>query len=116
MGGLLEKQLEFAEDIVKLLNYLLYMGYRFKFGESLRTKEQAIINAKKGTGITRSLHTDCLAQDILLFMNGIYLTDTVAYEPLGIFWENLRPGENMWGGRFKRQDGNHFSRLHEGRK
>jgi hypothetical protein len=116
MSELLRKQLEFAEDIVNLLNYALHLGYKFKFGESIRTKEQAILNAKKGTGIMASLHIDSLAQDILLFMNGVYLKDTQSYELLGVFWKNLRPGENMWGGDFTRADGNHFSRLHNGRK
>lgn len=81
-------------------------------GEAYRTPEQAALNAKKGSGITNSLHTQRLAVDFNLFVNGQYKTDTADYLPLGEYWESLG---GTWGGRFKsRPDGNHFSLEHNG--
>lgn len=81
-------------------------------GEVQRTPECAALNAKKGTGIANSLHTQRLAVDLNLFVNGKYMTDTKDYLPLGEYWETLG---GTWGGRFKsRPDGNHFSLEHNG--
>lgn len=60
-----------------------------------------------------SLHHVGLALDLLLYRDGLYLTQTEDYRRLGEFWERLHVLAR-WGGRFN--DGNHFSFEWEGRK
>ena len=56
-----------------------------------------------------SLHYEGLAKDLLLFRDGVYLTDTTDYAELGKFWQCMG---GAWGGEWN--DGNHFSLKHEG--
>ncbi|WP_447880006.1 M15 family metallopeptidase [Serratia fonticola] len=107
-----EKQQVFTVMIAQLIYWADERGYRLTFGEAYRTPEQAARNAKTGAGIANSLHTQRLAVDINLFINGEYQTKTDAYLPLGEYWESLG---GAWGGRFNsRPDGNHFSLAHNG--
>jgi len=121
METLSEKQRRFTRLVSDLIAYAYAQGYELTFGEAYRTPEQAALNAKNGKGIANSLHTQRLAIDLNLFYQGEYLTDSAAYRPLGLYWEQLEP-DCFWGGLFKdRQgnptpDGNHFSIGHEGRK
>ncbi len=108
-----EKQALFAVMIAQLINFANDHGYRLTFGEAYRTPEQASLNAKSGKGISNSLHTQRLAVDFNLFINGQYKTDTPSYKPLGEYWESIG---GTWGGRFSRPDGNHFSLEHNGVK
>ncbi|HEP0305463.1 TPA: M15 family metallopeptidase [Providencia rettgeri] len=106
-----EKQALFTVMIAKLIFFADERGYRLTFGEAYRTPEQAALNAKTGKGIKNSLHTQRLAVDFNLFINGQYKGDTPSYLPLGEYWESLG---GSWGGRFN--DGNHFSLEHNGVK
>lgn len=107
-----EKQRLFTVMIGKLIAFADSKGYGLTFGEAYRTPEQAALNAKKGGGIGNSLHTQRLAVDFNLFINGEYQMNTEAYTPLGEFWEGIG---GSWGGRFKTNpDGNHFSLEHNG--
>lgn len=107
-----EKQQRFTVMVGKLIQWADAHGMQLTFGEAYRTPEQAALNAKKGSGIANSLHTQRLAVDFNLFINGKYQTDSAAYLPLGEYWETLG---GSWGGRFKsRPDGNHFSLEHNG--
>ncbi|WP_278399787.1 M15 family metallopeptidase [Hafnia paralvei] len=107
-----EKQQLFVSLIAQLIMWANDKGYRLTFGEAYRTPEQAKLNAKSGAGIANSLHTQRLAVDFNLFVNGEYKTKTEDYLPLGEYWESLG---GAWGGRFKsRPDGNHFSLEHNG--
>lgn len=110
-----EKQQRFAYLIAKLIIWADSKGYKTTLGEAYRTPEQAQLNAKKGAGISNSLHTLRLAVDLNLFINGKYQTGTKAYKPLGDHWKKLDP-LNRWGGDFKKPDGNHFSSEHDGRR
>jgi hypothetical protein len=110
-----EKQREFAIDVANFIVWIYSQGYAVTMGEAYRTPEQAYLNQQQGRGISNSLHTQRLAIDLNLFINDIYQTDSEAYYALGVYWEGMRDG-NAWGGRFKRADGNHFSRSHEGRR
>lgn len=105
------KQQKFTVMIGQLIQFATNNGYGLTFSEAYRTPEQAALNAKKGSGIANSLHTQRLAVDFNLFIGGVYQTDSAAYRPLGEYWESLG---GSWGGRFKRPDGNHFSLEHEG--
>ncbi|WP_318365980.1 M15 family metallopeptidase [Enterobacter sp.] len=107
-----EKQQLFVVMIAQLINWAQDRGYRLTFGEAYRTPEQAALNARKGSGISNSLHTQRLAVDFNLFINGVYQTKTENYLPLGEYWESIG---GAWGGRFKSNpDGNHFSLEHNG--
>lgn len=111
MSVLADKQRQFTEMVGRLIHWAYSNGYELTFGEAYRTPEQAKLNAKKGTGISNSLHTLRLAVDLQLFIQGKYQDKTEAYKPLGEFWEDIG---GSWGGRFSEPDGNHFSLEHEG--
>ncbi|EOG6953848.1 M15 family metallopeptidase [Yersinia ruckeri] len=107
-----EKQQLFTQLTAQLIQWAGERGYRLTYGEAYRTPEQAALNAKSGKGISNSLHTQRLAVDFNLFINGQYQTKSEAYQPLGEYWESLG---GSWGGRFKSTpDGNHFSLEHNG--
>lgn len=89
------------------------LHYELTFGEAWRTPEQAALDAAKGIGILHSLHTERLAVDFNLWVNGVFQTDPKAYEPMGEMWEVLG---GTWGGRFASKDNDHFSLAWGGRK
>jgi hypothetical protein len=107
MLSLLDRQKIFAQNVAKLLFEIVAKSESVTLGEAYRTKEQAELYAKEGKGIIDSQHCKRLAIDIDLFQGETYLTDEKSYEPFGIYWESLHP-DNVWGGRFKRGDGNHY--------
>lgn len=105
-----------VELTAELIKYTLaFKGYTLKWGETYRTPEQAQWNAQHGKGIAHSLHMDRLAVDLLLFKDGVYLTDTKDYEFMGVYWESLSP-LCVWGGHFSKPDGDHFSITYNGIK
>ncbi|EPK7361256.1 M15 family metallopeptidase [Kluyvera ascorbata] len=107
-----EKQQLFTIMVANLVLWAESHGYRLTYGEAYRTPEQAALNAKKGSGIANSLHTQRLAVNFNLFINGRYQDKSEAYLPLGEYWESLG---GSWGGRFRSNpDGNHFSLEHNG--
>lgn len=98
-----ERRCEFTRDIALLIQFAHGMGYDLAGKWWFRNK---VANASvKGT--EDSNHLDSLAIDFDLYIDGEYQTTTAAHEPLGEFWESIRP-ENRWGGRFR--DGNHYER------
>ena len=115
---LIEIQQAFTKLVAALILYAHEKGYGFTFGEALRPPELAKLYAKQGKGIRNSLHCIGLAIDLNLFKNNQYLDSTEAHRPLGEYWESLaRPGlTTVWGGRFKKPDGNHYSIEYQGRK
>ena len=108
-----EKQEIFSQNLGHLLLYAYANGYRIRMGEVLRSKEQALLNQQKGTGIANSLHIQKLAADLNVFRNGVWLTNSHDLSELGDFWKKLNP-LNRWGGDFSKPDGNHFSMTHGG--
>ena len=106
-----EKQRKFSKMLAELILWAYEHGYEIAIGEVFRTPEQAAFNAANGKGIKNSLHTQCLAADLNLFKDGVYLTKTEDHKELGEHWESMG---GAWGGRFN--DGNHYSLEHEGRK
>ena len=111
--SLRQKQSRFVLMFAKLLLEAERQGYQVTMGEGYRSPEEAQRLAVAGKGIVNSLHCSRLAHDINLFRDGVYLTATEAYRPLGEWWE---AEGGAWGGRFTRADGNHFSLEHDGRK
>ncbi len=107
-----QKQQQFTQMVGQLIAWAFANGYALTLGEAYRTPEQAKLNAKTGAGIANSLHTQRLAIDFNLFIDGVWQTDSKAFLPLGQYWESLG---GVWGGRFKSNpDGNHFSLEHNG--
>lgn len=105
-----DSQQKFAQDVVSLLSYMLEKNYKFTFGETMRTKEQAELYVQQGKGIKNSLHCKRLAIDINLFNpQGEFLSKSEDHTLFGEYWESLSPF-NRWGGRFVRVDGNHYER------
>lgn len=115
--SLREQQCIFLKNFAKLILWCFENGYTVTAGELLRTEEQQKIYLSEGkTKALRSLHQDKMAGDLLLFINGIYLTDTKSYKPAGDYWVTLHP-QNRWGGDWNKngkiedenfKDGNHF--------
>ena len=104
----LDRQFIFTQNISKLIQFIYSTGYKCTLGETFRSREQALIYAKLGKGISDSNHCYRLAIDINLFdKKNEYLHDTKEYEVFGEYWEKLNPF-NEWGGRWIRSDGNHF--------
>ena len=103
-----QKQSRFALLVAALINQAHVMGYEVTLGEAYRSGEEAA-----RLGFKNSLHRSRLAIDLCLFRDGIFLTDSRDYQPLGEWWEQQG---GSWGGRFSDPDGNHFSLAYEGRK
>ena len=101
-----EKQSLFVSLITRLLVFGLAKGYEFTFGDTYATSGH----------MPNSLHGYRLAADLNLFIGGKWISDGrhPDWQELGAFWESLDP-LCRWGGRFKKNDANHFSLTHEGR-
>jgi hypothetical protein len=110
-----DKQRRFTELVGRLIQWAYSNGYELTFGEAYRTPEQAALNAQKGVGISKSLHTQRLAVDLMLFIDDVWQTAPEPYKPLGDYWKSLDP-DCAWGGDFKMKDAVHFSLSHEGIK
>ena len=108
-----EKQRKFTNLIADLVIWAYANGYELTYGDAYRSTEQAKANAILGSGIANSLHTQRLAVDFNLFINGEYKSDTESHEPLGRYWKSLDP-DCRWGGDFTKPDGNHYSLTHGG--
>jgi hypothetical protein len=107
---LAQKQRKFAYMVGLLIQYAYDSGYELSVGDAMSSPVYKTAEGKM-PHMANSLHYDRLAIDLNLFLNGVYMTNTKEYEPLGVFWESLG---GSWGGRFN--DGNHFSLAHGGRK
>ena len=62
-----------------------------------------------------SLHYMGLANDLALYVDGVYQEGTEAYRELGLMWKSYDK-DCCWGGDFKKADGNHFSVTFGGKK
>lgn len=102
-----EKQRRFTWLLSCLIDWAYNHGYEIVIGEVYRTPEQQAIYIKKGKSKTASSkHQKCLAADLNLFKDDIYLTETKDHAELGIYWQSLDP-ECIWGGTWG-WDGNHY--------
>lgn len=111
-----EKQRLFTRLLGELIRFAYANGFELTLGDAYRSPEQAKLNAQSGKGIANSLHTQRLAIDLNLFIDGVYQAKSEAYKPLGDYWKSLDAG-CCWGGDWHtKQDGNHFSITHDGVK
>jgi len=101
--GLRQKQSDFTHALGLLIIHAYKLGYELTLGEGFVSPcPKCNWYGHKKTGF----HPQKLAQDLNLFKDGKYLTDTENHKPLGEYWESLG---GTWGGRFKKSDGNHYS-------
>lgn len=84
-------------------------GYQLAFGRDFDEAHESFRHMRG------SLHYLGLADDLALYVNGIYQDKTEAYKRLGDAWKALDP-DCVWGGDFKSADGNHFSLRFGGKK
>ena len=115
MSVLTDKRVEFSRCVALLIlwaheNKMPVVGH-----EWYRTPEQAAINAKKGTGISKSLHIKGLAIDLFRVKDGTITWDLDEYAPLAAYWKTLHPLARA-GYDFAGRDAVHFSLEHEGIK
>ena len=110
-----EQRRAFTRDLARLILRAISMGYEVQLDGVRRPQVAADYYASQGIGIRKSLHLKGLADDMDLFRDGVLLTDSDDYEPLGVYWESLNP-LNCWGGRFRNRDGRHFSSTRGGVK
>lgn len=107
-----EKQHLHAHRIALLILHAEALGYRVTMGDAYRDPRAfGRMGKSQSYGRKFSLHKRRLANDLNLFRDGKYLTETSDHEPLGEYWESLG---GTWGGRFN--DGNHYSTGHNGRR
>jgi hypothetical protein len=101
-----EKQRRFTWLVSCLIDWAYGNGYELVLGHAYRSPEEQKRLYDAGISPTlKSKHKKCLAIDLNLFKDGVYLTKTEDHEPLGKYWESL-DDECVWGGRFS--DGNHY--------
>lgn len=101
--------------VAKLIAFTYSAGFTLSWGEAYRTPQQAEWDAEHHTGIADSVHCDRLAVDLMLFKDGVYLSDAASYKFMGDYWKSLDP-TCRWGGDFKPLiDGDHFSLQWQGR-
>lgn len=108
----------FTKNIGCLILYAYEMGFELSFGEAERTKSQVllnyygfdVINDSKGLRLNKrnrtsqtlnSKHTERLAVDFNVFVNGVWKQDFETVKPLGDYWVSLHPN-NVWGGDFNK--------------
>lgn len=84
-------------------------GYEVALGRDFDEDNEPLRHMKN------SLHYSGLANDLALYIDGVYQEDTKAYRRLGEAWEAMGPN-CAWGGRFEGGDGNHFSYKFGGKK
>lgn len=108
MGAMFDRQHLFFGDTCALYAEGLRLGFKMSPGEIYRTAYQQAEYLRTGfSKAPHSKHEDKLAVDIAFEYKGQYLGNLPAeeqlkiLEPLGRFWEKLRPG-NRWGGNFDR--------------
>jgi len=110
--SLLQKQMRFAKSILQLKLFIESVGYTWTDGDAFRDpRVHGEFGEKKGYGSSHSMHKLKLAEDINLFKNGKFLSDTEDHRNIGMYWESLGL-DHKWGG--YSGDGNHYSITHNG--
>ena len=101
----------FSLAIASLIQFAVERGYEVALDEG----KVPAVGSKHMPG---SLHELGLAQDLNLYLGGVYLTASEDYVMLGNFWEEygtLHGLPLVWGGNWKAPDGNHFSLRWQGK-
>ena len=111
--SLRERQSLLTKCLGALLQYAGEQNLELTLGEGFvqtprKTRDGKLV--ADGVHQVNSLHYVRLAQDLCLFIDGVYISDGShpAWKNLGEYWEALSPGDTSWGGRFPSMDSNHF--------
>ena len=112
MSELRDKRIKFSINISNLVLWgNAHEGWEVAVGRDFDEADpKEKLRHRKG-----SLHYLGLANDLALYINGVYQTETSAYLELGQKWKNYDP-DCCWGGDFAKADGNHFSVTYGGMK
>ena len=102
MSDLKEQRIKFTKYLCRLIEFGSAGVYSIALG---RDFDEDYENMRHMKG---SLHYLGLANDLALYIDGVYAKDTESYRWLGDYWKALDP-DCRWGGDFKNPDGNHFS-------
>lgn len=102
-------RIAFSLAIAELILHAKSLGYELALAEGMDriAEKDPTTDHMKG-----SLHEIGLAQDLDLYINGMYMKDTEDHAALGLWWEDYGIAHGLplaWGGNFKRADGNHYS-------
>lgn len=98
-----ESRIKFTKLICQLIMWGNQQpGYQLALGRDFDEDNEPLRHMKG------SLHYMGLANDLALYIDGVYQEKTGAYKRLGDAWKALDP-DCAWGGDFKKADGNHFS-------
>lgn len=96
-----QKQSLFVKLLGQLIQFIYDNGYELTLGEGFRSDKQG--------HMAGSLHYIKLAQDLNLFIGGVYIeNDHPAWHKIGNYWKSLN-SLCVWGGDFPKKDYNHFS-------
>lgn len=109
-----EARCAFTLAVADLIAWAVMHGYEVALAEGM---ERLTERDPTSDHMPNSLHHVGLAQDLDLYRDGKYLTQTEDHRPLGEKWEELGRRRGLplaWGGHFK--DGNHYSLAWGGRK
>ena len=98
MLSLRQRQSVFAQMVGVLIIRAYSQGYEITFGDAYR-------DPRCSYGSKKSKHHSRLAIDLNLFRDGVYLRKTKYHTELGEWWESVG---GVWGGRFRKKDGNHY--------
>jgi hypothetical protein len=99
----------FTIAIAELILFALSEGYEIALAEGmdrLTAKDQSSDHMKG------SNHDIGLAQDLDLYLKGVYLMDTEDHVVLGTWWKEYGVEHGLplvWGGDFSKPDGCHYS-------
>jgi hypothetical protein len=112
--SIIPKQIEFTNCLWRLLRYAEEQGYGVTMGDVWDSDGD-------GGHMANSVHNSRMAADLNLFIKdeeGEWTWVSNGKDPawlaLGMFWENVSDNAR-WGGRFRKNDSNHFSFSHGGR-
>jgi hypothetical protein len=99
----------FTIAIAELILFAISEGYEIAMGEGMDR-----ITAKDPTSdhMKGSNHDIGLANDLDLYLNGVYLMDSEDHLVLGTWWEEYGVEHGLplvWGGNFSKPDGTHYS-------
>lgn len=109
--SLSRKQAQFTANFAKLVEWVNSQPDTYcVIGEVMRPEQMAALYAQMGVGIKDSYHLLKMAGDLLIFVNGVWRTESEDYRTAGEHWKSLHP-LNRWGGDFTRPDGNHFEMM-----
>lgn len=99
-----EARVLFTKFVALLIQKAFELGYEPALDEGM---DRLTIKDPTTDHMAGSLHGIGLAQDLILYKDGVWQNQSEQYRPLGDYWKSLHLFCH-WGGDFP-GDGNHFS-------